>query len=427
MNKREKRVQKEEKKDKDREKEVKQTALREKQSAQNARLLKMMSNFTTSKPTNLAAQRILFVLENLIEKTEVLSYLDSPFIDAFFEPNQTDQAFLESLHDPKIVNNIQEEARLEKNLKKLLVPPEDGQKVDLEGRENFEEDKKRTENNLRNLIRLIEKSPNDYELIKGRKKDILVEYKEFLTSLRALQFIMLKKLSTSADEEKSHNDQIKDLEEKIIEAKKLQEHRQNELQNIQKERKNYVQEKSDEITKLLNEIAKEKQDRKDTIAKLQELSKTSRDSKKKGFDEEKKKKEAKLADIMGQFNELKEKNKQEQKKLSDEKKFSERHLDDEISNYDKTMEEQEAKRTEILTSYKRILKELKDAEEDMNHIKAEQKKNEEIDKIIKAKRDLLETEEQRTGAIIQAIQNAWRLFRAKKKKKKKGSGGKKKK
>ena len=117
-------VQKEEKKDKDREREAKQSALREKQSTQNARLEKMMSNFTTSKPTNLAAQRILFVLENLIEKTEILSYLDSPFIDSFLDSKPADREFLELLHDPKIANHIQDEAVLESKLKPMLLVPE---------------------------------------------------------------------------------------------------------------------------------------------------------------------------------------------------------------------------------------------------------------------------------------------------------------
>ena len=66
----------------------------------------------------------------------------------------------------------------------------------------------------------------------------------------------------------------------------MQEHRQEELQNMKKKRQRDVQEKTDEITKLIADINKEKRDREETINKLKELSEQSKAAKLKAFQDD---------------------------------------------------------------------------------------------------------------------------------------------
>jgi len=65
-----------------------------------------------------------------------------------------------------------------------------------------------TRNNIRNLVRCLYDNPKDFDVIKGRKKNIWEEYDDFLNVLKSIRVIYLKKLSTSAQEEKNFAAQI---------------------------------------------------------------------------------------------------------------------------------------------------------------------------------------------------------------------------
>lgn len=114
------RQQKDKKSEEEKEKEQRLLELRQKQSSQNAQLLEITSSFTTSKPTNVDAQRILTVLEDMIRKVEILSYLDTGMMESVAHKDNIDREFFESLSNNKIAQSIPTEAGYEGRLKLLL-------------------------------------------------------------------------------------------------------------------------------------------------------------------------------------------------------------------------------------------------------------------------------------------------------------------
>lgn len=57
----------------------------QKQDANDKKLVQIMEKFSYSKPTNVDAQRIVTILDNLITKTEILQYLDSEFLNSLLD------------------------------------------------------------------------------------------------------------------------------------------------------------------------------------------------------------------------------------------------------------------------------------------------------------------------------------------------------
>ena len=61
----------------------------------------------------------------------------------------------------------------------------------------------------------------------------------------------------------------------------------------------------------------------------------------------------------------------------------------------------------------KIEKEIKDYQESLAILKAEEEKEKEIAKKIAKKKELHDTEKDRINNIVQAIQNAWKVYKSK--------------
>jgi len=55
--------------------------------------------------------------------------------------------------------------------------------------------------NFKNLLRHLQKYTDDYEIIKSLKTNVNPEMSDLVHSIKCLRIIMLKKLSTAAEEE----------------------------------------------------------------------------------------------------------------------------------------------------------------------------------------------------------------------------------
>jgi len=109
--------------DRDKEKDKVPTTQKTLQSNQNAKLINIMSTFSVSKPTNVDAQRIVTILENLIEKVKILQYLDAELMNGLNDKNKREE-WEDSLLQlqEKTLNLLMKEAELESELKPLLNP-----------------------------------------------------------------------------------------------------------------------------------------------------------------------------------------------------------------------------------------------------------------------------------------------------------------
>jgi len=111
-----------------------------------------------------------------------------------------------------------------------------------------------TAKNIRNLIREVQNNPHDLDIIKRlRKNTPLDDYDDFLTYLKGLRLLMLKRLSTSVEEQASHDRQKEELDRKIQLWERTKNNKELELRNLKKEKEKYITEKDEELNKLKNQ------------------------------------------------------------------------------------------------------------------------------------------------------------------------------
>jgi len=166
----------------DHDRESKPTTQKAIQARNNNKIREIMSTFSASKPTNVDAQRIVCVLDALIEKVQVLQFVDSDLFNSL-----NDKA---KLHEKEELlaqlsgsthSLLTRELDLEVKLKPLLggqdsivffvfgaksllgidkTMDETSPVIDFAGMVNT------TAKNLRNLVRELQNNPHDLEIIK---------------------------------------------------------------------------------------------------------------------------------------------------------------------------------------------------------------------------------------------------------------------
>jgi len=417
--------------DKDRggDKDGKATTLKSIQNTKTAQLLSQMSALNMSKPTNVEAQRILTIIETLIDKVTIAAYLDGEFMGIFSDTSKTKviEEFNSQVTE-KTGKMLMKQGDFENKLRPFLLQSEGQEKsteVDKseQGGIDFPELCKQTRTNVRNIVRCLQDNPPDFEVIRGRKRHIWDEYEEFLNCLRSIRIIMLKKLSTSAEEENAHIKQIQELKIKIKDHEANKNTRELELQNIKKERSKYTTEKNEELNKLKADIQEVKNKKLQRKEEADKQSKVIVDASVKAFNEKETKAKEKLKLLKESLAELIKKNKGEEEQLKKKKQQGEAQLKEVIESYDVTMDKKTAEKKDLEKELERIREELANLKVNLNMAEHEKKKEQDIMDKIQHKRDILETDDQRINQIILSIQNAWKNFKAKsgkgKKKKKK--------
>jgi hypothetical protein len=67
----------------------------------------------------------------------------------------------------------------------------------------------------------VQASPPDFEIIKQLKSNVNQELNDLVHCVRCMRIIMLKKLSTAAEEEENHTLQLQVLQEKVTHHKPI--------------------------------------------------------------------------------------------------------------------------------------------------------------------------------------------------------------
>jgi len=412
--------------------ENKPTTQKALQTKQNNKIREIMATFSDSKPTNVDAQRIVCVLDALIEKVQILQYLDSDLFNSMNDKAKMAEKdeLLNQLTDNSRTQLLRE-AELELKLKPLLGVQESN--VDKTNDESsptidFAGMVATTAKNIRNLIREIQNNPQDLDIIKRlRKNTPLEDYDDFLTYLKGLRLLMLKRLSTSVEEQASHDRQKEELDRKIQLWERTKNNKELELRNLKKEKEKYITEKDEELNKLKNQIDEIGANKEKKMKELEQESKRDQDTMKKNFEEKEATLKKQLQSLQDDLKDLRKKNKDEETALRGKLQREEAGLRDAMEQYDTLMGIKEDEIRELETDLMKIEKEIKDYEESLAILKAEEEKEKEIAKKIAKKKELHDTEQDRINNIVQAIQNAWKVYKIKAKpgKKKKAKKAKK--
>jgi len=414
----------------DDDRESKPTTQKAIQTKNTNKIREIMSTFSASKPTNVDAQRIVCVIDALVEKVQTLQYLDSDLFNSLNDKARTQEK--EELLAQLTANThtfLSRELDLEIKLKPLLTGQESIDKTNDETNQasEFANLLSTTAKNLRNLIREVQNNPRDLDILKRlRKNTPLEDYEDFLTYLRGLRLLMLKRLSTSVEEQASHDKQKEELDRKIQLWERTKNNKELELRNLKKEKEKFISEKDEELNKLKAQIEEIEMNKKRRIEDIQSESSKDHAAMKKSFEEKDAQLKKQLKALEDDLKEVRAKNKAEENTLRANNRRDQGNLEEIINNqYDVMMDKNEQELNELETDLQKIEKEIKDYQENIAILKSEEEKEKQIEKKIAQKRELHATEKDRINNIVAAIQHAWNNYKTKAKpSKKKKKGGK---
>lgn len=380
-----------------------------------------------AKPINIEAQRVSKILDDILKKCEVVSFISSELFNNIL----TQDYDLEEYLGLELADLLLYHAQLEKSFKennltldhKILLP--DDEQMTDDHRATYDKLRKTTSK----LVRLLLKDPD--ALLKLRRLDDHKnpEMTDFLSCIKKLKDLWTTKLSTSLEEQNSKDqvieeltaknkilrDRLKDKQSAYSKFKQQTDERREQLEN---ERSKLTSERSSEV------MAKEKErDRiKSESAANMENNQRRHMQKMKDLTE----KRDKLAD---QLKLIKAENAKEEDKLMKDFERSENNARESIKNYDKDMDKTNESLRNLKEQYAAVRERLalienlyrgkmeekrRKQEEEMKRKKLEQEREQQLDTLNKA------------AEWIQAHYRGLITRRAYNKKGKKGRKGKKK-
>lgn len=162
---------------------------------------------TLSKPTIVEAQRTLKILQKMIDRIGLFLYLDSEFIMKFNEINnpqklKLNKTLIQEL-SPKILDLVVKEAKMEAEFRSFNTVQQqlkEGEVVEEEKLQEFERVKKDTAYTFKSLVRALEGSSKDVQILKTLKMNAVpnTEASNIHEALSNYKIIMQKTLATAA-------------------------------------------------------------------------------------------------------------------------------------------------------------------------------------------------------------------------------------
>lgn len=138
---------------------------------------------TIGKPTIVEAQRTLKVLEKLIDRISIFLNLDTDFVVKFNEINNPQKLKLNKALIQELPNGlldiIVKEAKMELEFKtqaSIEQQERDGEIIEEEKKQEYLRIKKDMEYNFKSLLRTLEKSQNEVEILKSLKSNSAVNF-----------------------------------------------------------------------------------------------------------------------------------------------------------------------------------------------------------------------------------------------------------
>lgn len=381
----------------------------------------------TSKPTNIDAQRILGIMDELKEKLTLLSVATSQVFGGL----QSDEGAqtVETL-GPDLMKCFQEQLRLEEAYMVANSVQEGGYGHNDES-EEVREDVKSLQKNTLELCRKMKQVPNIVQELRNFQETRPAAMMQFLKTLAEMQDLTLNRLTTTVEEDKSRQELLQHYISKESEATTRRKQLDNDLGLFRQECERAQNHRSEIRTKLRNDLYDVKVSKQEKMTALRNRYESRRKEHQEAFD-------AKRDELQKKINALTEANKKlrqgNQDDENDQKKKCKRYETDVetiIAKYDmevKALAKTFSEDQEALKKDQRQLSELREhfekVEEEKACIAAEEA-------VVEARKQKLENERQLKNEMSALLQAYWRGIIERErfgqmKKAKKKKGGKKK-
>ncbi|KAJ3129957.1 hypothetical protein HK098_007223 [Nowakowskiella sp. JEL0407] len=366
----------------------------------------------SSKLTNVEAQRIISVIQDVQKKVSLINLL----------PDFLDRR-VQSVFSSDTVNMISEHRQLEQRYKQLVESdkPTDSQNTEL--KEIIRQLKASTRTLYRNFVQ----NPTAMSKLRYLKSTKLPVVAQFEQLLQEMKILVYERLKTTVEEEKAKQDQLSIIiakEQKTSnEVKVLQE----EWEKAKRERANEISKKNDLIRRLKDELREIKQQAEEATKRLETRSKQKEDMDSQQFRDKEVSLKQEIASLKTQLEETVKKNREEEAQLRKKKFKIESEVENWIHKYDQEMEEKQNEIEDIAAIFSEEKTQLDELQQRYTDLQKAYNQILEDRRIVQEQKKEKEKQLRRMNDAATLIQAIWKGFKVRKEMKKKKEKGKEKK
>jgi hypothetical protein len=357
----------------------------------------------TSKPTNIDAQRILAIMDELKEKLTYLSVVTPQVLEGL--QSEEGQAASELL-GPVLMKDFQEQIRLE-DLYVAANQASDGYGHEGET-EDVREDVKSLQKNTLELCRKMKITPNIVQELRNFQETRPAQMVQFLKTLVDMQELTLKRLTTTVEEERSKTELLEHYKIKEADASKRRQQLDKDLNHIRREKDRSQSHRNEILTKLKADLLDVKENKLDRMNSLR----TRYENRMKEYQDQF---NARKEDMEKRIEALKAKN----KKLRDESQEDElvkkkgvrrweMDVEVEIRKYDTAIKETKYNEHEQQEGFRKEQKELMELKEHFSKVDSEKECIANEEGLSDARRAKLDYEKSRRNEASALVQAFWR-------------------
>eukprot|EP00437_Effrenium_voratum_P004582 CAMPEP_0181437430 /NCGR_PEP_ID=MMETSP1110-20121109/21375_1 /TAXON_ID=174948 /ORGANISM="Symbiodinium sp., Strain CCMP421" /LENGTH=385 /DNA_ID=CAMNT_0023561057 /DNA_START=39 /DNA_END=1196 /DNA_ORIENTATION=+ len=383
----------------------------------------------TAKPTNIDAQRILAIMDELKEKLTFLSFVSAQVLAGL--QGEDGSATVEIL-GPELMKTFSEQLRLEDLY--VMASNGEGGYGHNEDSEEMREDVKSLQKNTLELCRKMKAVPNVVQELRNfqDRESRPAAMIQFLKTLADMQELTLKRLSTTVEEEKSRQELLEHYKSREAEASARRQQLDRDLAHIRRECERAQSHRNEILTKLKADLINVKDTKTDKMNALRNKYEQRMKEHQEAF-------EAKRDELQKKINTLTESNKKLKGQSLDEEmdqirkaKRYEMDVDGVITRYDTEVKELAKNYSENAEHLKKEQRQLGDLREHFEKVEEEKACIAAEELVAAARKQKSDNDKRTKNEMAAMLQAYWRgilkreEYKEEKKKAKKKKGGKKK-
>lgn len=391
-------------------------------------------NMPTSKPTNIDAQRILAIMDELKEKLTYLSVVTPQVLEGLTgEEGQTASELL----GPDLVKQFTEQITKEESYVERTAASDgyahEGDQEQSEDLKKLQAFIKELHKNTLELCRMMKAAGGQIivQELRNFQETRPAQMVQFLKTLVDMQELTLKRLTTTVEEERSKMELLEHYKVKEADASKRRQQLDKDLNHIRREKEKSQTHRTEILTKLKAELLDVKENKAYRMDTLRSKYEGRMKDFQAQFDARTAEYEKRIKDLQDKNKKLREASQSEETEKKRLTKRYEKEVFDEIARYDGTIKEMAFNLNEHQEGFRQEQKELMVLQEHFAKVQSEKDciSNEEgITDARRAKLDYEKTQRNEASALVIAF---WRGIQQREayqimKKNKKKKGGKKK-
>mmetsp|Transcript_24381 Transcript_24381/g.44150 ORF Transcript_24381/g.44150 Transcript_24381/m.44150 type:complete len:383 (-) Transcript_24381:133-1281(-) len=358
----------------------------------------------TSKPTNIDAQRILAIMDELKEKLTFLSVV-SPQVMAGLQSEEGGAAV--DLMGPELMRSFSEQLRLE-DIYVMANNAAEGGFGHNDETEEQREDVKSLQKNTLELCRKMKSVPHIVQELRNYQETRPVAVIQFLKTLADMQELTLKRLTTTVEEEKSRQELLEHYKSRESEASTRRMQLEKDLSHIRREMERAQNHRSEILTKLKADLINVKDSKQEKMASLRSYYETRMKECQEAFDARKDELQKKINALNESNKKLKSTNNDDEMDQKKKAKRYETDVEAVINRYDQEVKALAKTFQEEQDNLKKDQRQLSELREHFEKVEEEKQCIAAEEAVVGARRQKLDNEKKLKSEMAALLQAYWR-------------------